>query len=123
MQYISSFVGYFPANKPKYSCIVVIHDPNKKKGYYGATVAAPVFKEIAQKIYTSTPIKDDIVKENFSSEIIQNLYTSFNKEITENIQTTHVARSASGITRFVSLISDVQKIKIRVSRFSICLCN
>ena len=55
MQYISSFVGYFPANKPKYSCIVVIHKPNKKKGYYGATVAAPVFKEIADKIYSLTP--------------------------------------------------------------------
>ena len=30
--YISSFVGYFPADKPKYSCIVVIHKPNKNKG-------------------------------------------------------------------------------------------
>jgi cell division protein FtsI (penicillin-binding protein 3) len=55
MQYVSSFVGYFPANAPKYSCIVVIHKPNKRKGYYGATVAAPVFKTIAMKIYTSTP--------------------------------------------------------------------
>jgi cell division protein FtsI (penicillin-binding protein 3) len=55
MQYVSSFVGYFPADAPKYSCIVVIHKPNKRKGYYGATVAAPVFKTIAKKIYTSTP--------------------------------------------------------------------
>ncbi|MAU55102.1 MAG: penicillin-binding protein [Flavobacteriaceae bacterium] len=55
MQYISSFVGYFPADKPKYSCIVIIHKPNKKKGYYGATVAAPVFKKIADKIYSLTP--------------------------------------------------------------------
>ncbi|MAQ62034.1 MAG: penicillin-binding protein [Flavobacteriales bacterium] len=54
VQYISSFVGYFPADKPKYSCIVVIHRPNKKLGYYGSTVAAPVFKKIAKKIYTST---------------------------------------------------------------------
>ena len=54
VQYISSFVGYFPADKPKYSCIVVIHSPNKKLGYYGSTVAAPVFKKIAKKIYTST---------------------------------------------------------------------
>ena len=52
--YVASFAGFFPADKPKYSCIVVIHEPNKKKGYYGATVAAPVFKEIAQKIYTTT---------------------------------------------------------------------
>ena len=44
VQYISSFVGYFPAEKPKYSCIVVIHRPEKSIGYYGATVAAPVLK-------------------------------------------------------------------------------
>ena len=54
--YISSFVGYFPADKPKYSCIVVIHKPNKNKGYYGNIVAAPVFKEIAHKIYSNTPL-------------------------------------------------------------------
>jgi len=54
--YISSFAGYFPAENPKYSCIVVIHKPNKSKGYYGNVVAAPVFKKIAQKIYSETPI-------------------------------------------------------------------
>lgn len=57
VQYISSFVGYFPAEKPEYSCIVLIYKPNKRKGYYGATVAAPVFKEIAKKMYYSTPIE------------------------------------------------------------------
>ena len=56
VQYISSFVGYFPADKPKYSCIVVIHKPNKKRGYYGNIVAAPVFKKIADKIYSLTPM-------------------------------------------------------------------
>lgn len=50
-QYYTSFVGYFPADKPKYSCIVVMDNP---KGYYhyGSDVAAPVFKEIADKIYS-----------------------------------------------------------------------
>lgn len=55
IQYISSFVGYFPAEKPQYSCIVVIHRPDKSKGYYGATVAAPVFKTIAKKIFNDIP--------------------------------------------------------------------
>ena len=55
IQYISSFVGYFPAEKPKYSCIVVIHKPNKNKGYYGSTVAAPVFRSIAKKIFNDIP--------------------------------------------------------------------
>ena len=55
VQYISSFVGYFPAEDPTYSSIVLVYKPNKQKGYYGATVAAPVFKEIAQKLYYATP--------------------------------------------------------------------
>ncbi|GAA0873288.1 penicillin-binding protein [Gangjinia marincola] len=58
--YISSFAGYFPADTPKYSCIVVIHKPNNDVGYYGNTVAAPVFKRIAQKIYTDTPVTDEL---------------------------------------------------------------
>ncbi len=49
--YYTSFVGYFPAHRPKYSCIVVIDSP---QGFqqYGADVAAPVFKEVADKIYS-----------------------------------------------------------------------
>jgi cell division protein FtsI (penicillin-binding protein 3) len=49
-QYNTSFVGYFPADNPQYSCIIVIDKP---KGFrqYGSNVAAPVFKEIADKIY------------------------------------------------------------------------
>ena len=57
VQYISSFVGYYPVNKPKYSCIVVIHRPQKSMGYYGAVVAAPVFKSIAKKIYNNIPLE------------------------------------------------------------------
>lgn len=61
LQYISSFSGYFPADDPKYSCIVVVHDPDKKAGFYGADVAGPVFKSVAHKIYATSP-KTDIVK-------------------------------------------------------------
>ena len=50
-QYQASFAGYFPADKPKYSLIVVVNDP--KNGYYGASVAGPVFREIADKVYSS----------------------------------------------------------------------
>ncbi len=58
--YIASFAGYFPADKPKYSCIVVIHKPNVEKGYYGNIVAGPVFKKIAQKIYADNPRMDKV---------------------------------------------------------------
>jgi len=61
MYYASSFVGYFPADKPKYSCIVVVHKPSTAKGdFYGAGVAGPVFKRIAQKIFTDVPSTNEI---------------------------------------------------------------
>ena len=65
-KYISSFAGYFPADNPQYSCIVIIHKPKKEIGYYGADVAGPVFKQIAHKIYTETPLMDEVkgLKEN-----------------------------------------------------------
>ena len=50
-RYITSFAGYFPADNPRYSAIVLVKNP---KGYkqYGSNVAAPVFKEIADNIYS-----------------------------------------------------------------------
>ena len=59
--YQSSFVGYFPSEKPKYSCMVLIDKPNPEIGYYGSDVAVPVFKEIVQGLIyndTITIIKD-----------------------------------------------------------------
>ena len=57
--YTASFVGYFPADDPKYTCIVVISNP-MGKSYYGASVSAPVFKEIAEKVYaTELGIQDE----------------------------------------------------------------
>jgi cell division protein FtsI (penicillin-binding protein 3) len=65
-EYISSFAGYFPADNPKYSCIVVIHKPDKSVGYYGADVSGPVFKSVAQKVYATSPLTDEIdMKEPF----------------------------------------------------------
>lgn len=49
--YQGSFVGYFPADNPIYSCIVVVSKP--KFGFYGGIVAAPVFREIADKLMAS----------------------------------------------------------------------
>ncbi|MCX6272915.1 MAG: penicillin-binding protein [Bacteroidetes bacterium] len=60
VNYKASFVGYFPADHPKYSCIVVVNNPTKGV-YYGGAVAAPVFKEIADKVYATTL---DIHQEN-----------------------------------------------------------
>lgn len=49
--YQSSFAGYFPADNPRYSCIVVIKNKPFAAKYYGGTVAGPVFREIADKLF------------------------------------------------------------------------
>ena len=79
VQYISSFVGYFPVENPIYSCIVVIHRPDKKLGYYGSTVAAPVFKKIAKKIYISTPKEINIKRSEISISLEKTKQTKTNK--------------------------------------------
>lgn len=65
--YYTSFVGYFPADQPEYSCIVVIDNP---KGYqqYGSDVAAPVFKNIADKIYATNLDIHDPLPEQFERD-------------------------------------------------------
>ncbi|WP_372801257.1 penicillin-binding protein [Lutibacter sp.] len=83
-KYVSSFAGYFPAEDPKYSCIVVIHKPKVQTGYYGADVSGPVFKDIAQKIYTSNYIINEVDKRMPNFKSVQNsfntYYTISNKE-------------------------------------------
>ena len=51
-QYQTSFVGFFPAENPKFSCMVVVNNP-KENGFYGGNVSAPVFKEISDKVFAS----------------------------------------------------------------------
>ncbi|MBK7570761.1 MAG: PASTA domain-containing protein [Bacteroidetes bacterium] len=50
--YQASFVGYFPADEPKYSCMVVVYAPSKDV-FFGGAVAAPIFKDIADKVYSN----------------------------------------------------------------------
>ena len=51
--YQGSFIGYFPADKPLYTCMVIVYNPSKG-AYYGGLIAGPVFKEIAEKVYSSS---------------------------------------------------------------------
>ncbi|MDT0675720.1 penicillin-binding protein [Autumnicola musiva] len=80
-RYISSFSGYFPADDPKYSCIVVIHKPKRSKGYYGNIVAAPVFKSIAQKIYTDTPIMDELPGLEIKNEKVEKDFQKYYSKV------------------------------------------
>ena len=82
MYYASSFAGYFPAENPKYSCIVVVHKPNtSKNNYYGADVAGPVFKRIAQKVFTDVPSTNEVktLKKKFKGQ--ESNYYAYNAKL------------------------------------------
>jgi cell division protein FtsI (penicillin-binding protein 3) len=79
--YVSSFVGFFPVDKPKYSCIVVIHKPSINKGYYGADVSGPVFKSIAQKVFTDSPSLNEVKAQQIVENPFENKYNSFYKKL------------------------------------------
>jgi cell division protein FtsI (penicillin-binding protein 3) len=68
-KYRASFVGYFPADNPKYSCIVVVAEP-RKGSFYGGSVAGPVFREIADCVYT-TDLSLDIAQNTSGSDLNQ----------------------------------------------------
>ncbi|RYG20888.1 MAG: PASTA domain-containing protein [Chitinophagaceae bacterium] len=67
-QYQSSFVGYFPADKPKYSMIVVINDP--KGAYYGAVVSGPVFRKVADRIFAGDATMYGNVPQNLAGNTV-----------------------------------------------------
>jgi len=90
--YQASFVGYFPADNPKYSCIVVVNSPSQQI-YYGNLVAGPVFKEIADKVYATSidlipkdkirikkPVEIPFTKSGFTKEtkkVLRNLHIPY----------------------------------------------
>jgi len=84
LRYISTFAGYFPADNPKYSCIVVIHEPDKSVGYYGADVSGPVFKSIARKIYANNPLIDEIETLEPSNDDLEASFQSYYAEAQKN---------------------------------------
>ena len=61
--YQSSFIGYFPADHPKYSIAVVIQNTSESRLAYGGVVSAPVFRDVADRIYASKFSSDRIINQ------------------------------------------------------------
>ncbi|AKA35699.1 penicillin-binding protein [Flagellimonas lutaonensis] len=97
LAYISSFVGYFPADNPKYSCIVVIHEPDKSVGYYGADVSGPVFKSLAQKIYASSPLVDEVEDETPKVPQLEEQYKSYYAHVQKEYKKIPNVKGMSGM--------------------------
>ncbi|MFV8378476.1 penicillin-binding protein [Flavobacterium sp. LB3R33] len=112
--YISSFVGFFPAEHPKYSCIVVVHAPNTSmNNYYGADVAGPVFKRIAQKIFTDAPSTNEIKNLNRKIQKQENNYDSYFVKSEKKMQLIPNVKGMSGMDA-VALLGNLG-IKVKVT--------
>ena len=69
-EYRASFAGYFPAENPKYSCMVVVSKPKKEIGFYGNIVAAPVFKELRDNLFAEEAIEIPELAKTFNHDYI-----------------------------------------------------
>jgi len=113
-RYQASFCGYFPADNPLYSCIVVIVGP--KGAFYGGSVAGPVFRSIADKVYAAylEPAKDSIPPHNEVPQVKPGLkedVAMLSRELgfktqVQNLTSDHVAVNADSITVFVNGVND-----------------
>ena len=97
LRYISTFAGYFPAEDPKYSCIVVIHEPDKSVGYYGADVSGPVFKSVAQKVYATNPLIDEVEMFNAEGQQLDDSYQKYYAEAQKNYNKVPNVKGMSGM--------------------------
>ncbi|MGJ7033935.1 penicillin-binding protein [Niabella hirudinis] len=100
--YQASFVGYFPADRPQYSCIVVVRTSPGAALHYGGQIGAPVFREIATKIYSmyverKTPKSYEGAKDSTnyfyagSAKAIKNVLGILNVPFVDSLETSHWA--------------------------------
>ena len=81
MTYQASFVGYFPAEKPKYSVIAVVYAPSSGV-YYGGAVSAPIFREIADKVFSNEmELHKELAAADSSVKIIPEVKAGHQKDL------------------------------------------
>ena len=114
--YISSFVGFFPVEQPKYTCIVVVHKPSTVNGnYYGADVAGPVFKKIAQKIFTDSPTTLDIKDLNKKIAKQENQYNEYSLKAQNDNNRVPNVKGMPGMDAIALLENMGLKVKLKKS--------
>ncbi len=116
VSYQASFVGYFPADNPKYSCIVVVNAPSNNV-YYGNLVAGPIFKEVADKIYaTSIDIHPSLSEIN--KNFLPNLKKTKSNDISKLLLTLNVnTQETIGNEWIIPYKSDTSNFKIKKISF------
>jgi cell division protein FtsI (penicillin-binding protein 3) len=104
--YQASFAGYFPADKPEYTCVVVIKTKPHAPIHYGGQLAAPVFKEIAHKVYAMFVQG----KKGLSAPVVADsasfMYAGFTGDIREVLEETNLKHVDSSNQNSWSLVYD-----------------
>ncbi|MDP9230722.1 MAG: transpeptidase family protein [Bacteroidota bacterium] len=93
--YQATFVGYFPSDEPKYSCIVVIKTKPHAPLHYGGQLAAPVFKEIATKLYAMYVENKNATYTNIVNDSAAYYYAGYTTDIKNIFNTLNIIYSDS----------------------------
>ena len=107
--YQSSFIGYFPEDKPKYSIAVVIQNGSESKLAYGGVVSAPIFKEVADRIYAANisdqPVFNSAQAHDSTNYNCYGLKSDINR-ITEVLKISTVDSATSGSWRAMTIYNN-----------------
>ena len=111
--YQASFVGYFPAKKPIYSCIVVISRP--VVAYYGAAVSGTVFAEIANKIYASSLQYHRAINDprNPTATDVPTVKSGLRKELTSLLKQLDIRYQLNSSSEWVQADTAKQRLQIQ----------
>lgn len=88
--YQATFVGYFPANAPEYTCIVVIKTKPHAAVHFGAALAGPVFKEIATKLYAQYVQGKKAMPLQLTADSSSYQYAGYTQDVNNVFNTLHV---------------------------------
>lgn len=119
-KYQASFVGYFPADKPRYSCIVVVYAPNNNL-YYASQVAAPIFKEIADKVYsTSIELHPSIQSTPLVASRVPDVKRGSTSNTVTSLKALNVsARYTENVSDWVDCVSNGNQLELREKNIAI----
>ncbi len=115
VSYQASFCGYFPADNPEFSCIVVVNAPSEDV-YYGNLVAGPIFREIADKVYAnSLDIQAPIAEKNGTlseKERVVSAAHGFRKDLSAVMDSLELPYESSGSSDWAVALKRKEKLDL-----------
>jgi cell division protein FtsI (penicillin-binding protein 3) len=94
--YQASFAGYFPADKPEYTVVVLVRTHPHAAMHYGGQLAAPVFKEVATKLFAMYVKQKRTNATNLVADSTAHMYAGYKKDIKQVLQTIGVKHVDGG---------------------------